>query len=122
MTLQKLGPHEEKLSYSERRKRTGFSIAGLAVFLVVIAVNASYDVSRPAPGETGCKKAIETSEEFPSTVDYTWFGTESQRQQSGYMVTVDYSARNSTGASLPWRMTCYSDNLGNLISSSRAGR
>jgi hypothetical protein len=61
------------------------------------------DIQRIPPdsnkAERSCRKLVEAEEEFPSTIEYRWFGTQSKTDAASrtITVTVEYSAKNSTG-------------------------
>jgi hypothetical protein len=74
--------------------------------------------------EANCRAAVKDAEKFPSTVGYRWLGTEStvDREAMQITVTVDYTAKNSMGAELPYRMTCIATYDGNVLNSDIRGR
>jgi hypothetical protein len=74
--------------------------------------------------KSGCRQTVQLNEDFPSTVDFNWFGTTliHRPQSASYNVMVDYTAKNSTGATLPYTMLCWSDDAGNIVEHQRAGR
>ena len=72
----------------------------------------------------GCRQTVQLNEDFPSTVSFDWFGTTliHRPQSASFNVMVDYTAKNSTGATLPYTMLCWSDDAGNIVEHQRAGR
>ena len=71
-----------------------------------------------------CKARVKDQEEFPSTVEFKWFGTVSTVDSVARQltVTVDYTAKNSMGAELPYRMRCIANYDGEVTNTSRTGR
>ena len=71
-----------------------------------------------------CKQAAKDGEEFPSTINFVWFGVEvtPDKATKTIGVTVDYTAKNSMGAELPYRMTCITNYDGEVTNTSRTGR
>jgi hypothetical protein len=106
----------------------------------ITTTNNTEHLQNSRGGEENCQMAIKETEEFPSTVDFEsdgiadrylaqiWpslSGTQAERQygdKAGYKITVDYSAKNHFGARLPYRMTCYSEDSGEVVSYKRANR
>jgi hypothetical protein len=71
-----------------------------------------------------CHQTVKENEEFSSTVDFPWFGTHLFHgpQSTTYTVTVDYTAKNTMGATLPYVMMCWSDDTGNIVEHRKVGR
>ncbi|WP_158750179.1 hypothetical protein [Acidobacterium sp. S8] len=72
-----------------------------------------------------CNNTVKTTEEFPSTVSMDSFAEEPavDRVRRTIQVEVDYTAKNSLGAELPYTVICTTDFDGNLLyKSPRTGR
>ena len=82
------------------------------------------DVAQADLAERNCRKLVKNNEEFPSTVDYRLFGTDAavDADTKTITVTVDYTAKNSMGAELPYRMTCTTNYNGLVTYNTRTGR
>jgi sRNA-binding protein len=74
--------------------------------------------------EKSCKDAVKSREEFPSTVDFKWFNDSPKYDEETGIVTatVNYTAKNSVGAELPYRMTCIETSEFLVTSANRTGR
>lgn len=74
--------------------------------------------------ERNCRELAKDQEEFPSTVRFKLFGTDSviDRATRQITVTVDYTAKNSMGAELPYRLTCVADYDGDITHQYKVGR
>lgn len=81
--------------------------------------------ARMPAAESICRKRVKDLEEFPSTVSYDMLGTSSEvtSVENGFIaVHVDYTAKNSSGAELPYRVSCVVDRDGNITYQYHGGR
>jgi hypothetical protein len=80
--------------------------------------------AKMSTAEEACQNIVKTTEEFPSTVSMGFFPKDPivNRESRTIRVEVEYTAKNSLGAELPYKMTCTTDFDGNVEDYSRTGR
>lgn len=71
-----------------------------------------------ADGFMSCVNVVREKMKFPSTLDYSLWGSNTERSPYGEMgVSLSFTAMNSLGAELPYRAYCIIDDRGVLLQS-----
>lgn len=70
-----------------------------------------------------CQQRVKSSAQFPSRIDFGWFGTEAATAPGGVVaVSVNFTEKNAWGQEMPFTARCLVSKSGQMTSFARKGR